>query len=251
MSGNSSKYCTAAVLVAAGTGSRYAEGEVPKQFIELAGKPLYRWSLERLCHSNSIDLIIIAAPESALQDVQTQVEDLGQIKPIHVIAGGATRQLSVFNALEHLEKITAHSNNASLADGMVLTLVHDAARPFLTRQLIESVIAGAMEHGAVTAAIPVADTVKRVAGTVIDETVDRNNLILVQTPQAARLDWLIAAHRNAIKDGTTTTDDAAILEKFGIKVHTISGSLFNIKVTTSEDMKLAAMLAQSPVSAFE
>jgi 2-C-methyl-D-erythritol 4-phosphate cytidylyltransferase len=243
--GNASKYRTAAVLAAAGSGSRYTDGSVPKQFVDLAGKPLYRWSLERLCFSDCIDLIVITALNEAVEDIQSQVQDLSQSKPIHVIAGGATRQLSVYRGLEYLESIMKP------LDDRVLTLVHDAARPFLSRSLIDSVLMAAKEHGAATVALPVSDTVKLICDMVIEETLDRKHLALVQTPQAARLNRLIEAHRSAIIHGISTTDDAAILEKFGIKVHVVSGSPFNIKITSPADMELASLLAQSPLSAFE
>jgi 2-C-methyl-D-erythritol 4-phosphate cytidylyltransferase len=241
--GNSAKYRTAAVLAAAGLGVR-SESVIPKQFVELAGKPLYRWPLERLYLSDCIDLIVVAVIDEAVDDIQKQVKDLSGSKPVHVIAGGATRQLSVLQGLTYLENILEAS------DIMTLALVHDAARPFLSKSLIADVVTAAAEFGAATAAVSVSDTVKKVADSVITETLDREHLMLVQTPQAARLDWLIEAHRSAISHGINTTDDAAILEKFGKKVHTVTGSPFNIKITTPADMELAILLAESPLCAF-
>lgn len=257
---NNTKYQGCAVLTAAGIGLRYATSgstsstsgtpgaSSAKQFIDLSGKPLYRWSLERLCRSDCIDRIVIATRVELLRDIELQVQDLARTKPIHVIAGGATRQLSVYNGLEYLSSVMDPS---STSNSTTVALVHDAVRPFPTRALIKAVFRAATEHGAATAALQVSDTVKRVSGSVITKTLDRERLVLVQTPQAARLDWLIEAHRRAIKDGITTTDDAAILEKYGHKVHTVAGSPLNIKVTSAADMNLAGLLAQSPLANFD
>ena len=122
-------------------------------------------------------------------------------------------------------------------------LVHDAARPFVTGEMIEETIVAAQVHGACTTALAVTDTVKRVHDGMVVETLDRESLILVQTPQAARFDWLIAAHRKARESGVATTDDAAVLEAAGHKVAVVRGASFNIKVTQAEDLILSELLA--------
>jgi 2-C-methyl-D-erythritol 4-phosphate cytidylyltransferase len=154
-------------------------------------------------------------------------------KSIKVVPGGATRQESVYLGLVELD-------NDPRPD---YVLVHDAARPFITRELVERSVNGAIEYGAFSTGMPPADTIKRIEGSEIKETLDRSNLILVQTPQGGRFDWLLAAHKKAAIEGAATTDDAAILEAAGHRVSIIRGASFNLKITQPDDLVLAEALA--------
>ena len=226
--------CVGAILAAAGSGLRFNQNSKPKQFIELGGRPLYVWSLDVLAKNERVDQIIICTLEHMVKDVADEARSLFPNKEIYVTAGGATRQDSVLKGLIELKKFH-----------LEYVLVHDAARPFLTNQMINSTIECVKKHGACTAAIPVGDTVKKVQNQIITETVDRSNLILVQTPQAAKYDWLLQAHELAQQKGFATTDDAALLEACGHSVAVFAGSPCNIKVTQKEDIVMAELLSGS------
>jgi 2-C-methyl-D-erythritol 4-phosphate cytidylyltransferase len=222
----------AAILVAAGTGSRFAagrDGTQPKQFLELKGRPLYLWSLEALLEHPEIDLVVVAT----LPEMVAQIQNSVNSDKLRVTAGGATRQESVYLGLQHLEQ---HGKPQYV-------LVHDAARPFLDRALIDSTIRAVQKYGACTVATPASDTIKKVAGDLITATLNREELVLVQTPQSARFDWLIDAHKSANDRAVGTTDDAAVLEAAGHQVAVVQGSRWNLKITTPEDLIVAEALA--------
>ena len=153
---------------------------------------------------------------------------------ISVITGGATRQESVRKGIEHL---------ATVPTPPQYVLIHDAARPFLTQTMIDNTIKCVTEHGACTLAIPLTDTIKRVKDGLIEATLDRASLYLIQTPQAGRFDWLLSAHRQAAQKQFETTDDAAILEFAGHQVSIVSGSRYNLKITNPEDLTIGQALA--------
>ena len=181
-----------------------------------------------------VERVVIVTLSDMVPVVKREAELLKPDKDVQVIAGGASRQASVFKGLEFLE---------TLSPCPKMVLVHDAARPFLTGAMIEQTIVGAQLHGACTTALPARDTVKRIEDGMIIETLDRESLILVQTPQAARFDWLIAAHRKAADHGVAATDDAALLEAAGRRVAIVRGASFNIKITEPEDLILSEALA--------
>jgi 2-C-methyl-D-erythritol 4-phosphate cytidylyltransferase len=162
---------------------------------------------------------------------------IAQIFPsgkIDVVTGGATRQNSVFLALDHLKA----------KDIYKYVLVHDAARPFLSAQVVTDIIETVTTKGACTTGTPVSDTLKKVENGLIIETVDRADLYAVQTPQAAPFETLLTCHEQAHKLGISVTDDAAILEHFGHKVLILPGQNNNIKITVAEDLRACELLAQ-------
>jgi 2-C-methyl-D-erythritol 4-phosphate cytidylyltransferase len=144
-----------------------------------------------------------------------------------VVAGGATRQESVWCALQ-----------AAPAE-CDIAIVHDAVRPFISRALIDAVVAAAADGGAAICARPIAETVKRVRDGVVDATVDRAGLWAVQTPQAFRTALLREAHEKARRDGVTGTDDAMLVERLGHPVRVVMGLAGNVKITTPEDLRRA------------
>jgi 2-C-methyl-D-erythritol 4-phosphate cytidylyltransferase/2-C-methyl-D-erythritol 2,4-cyclodiphosphate synthase len=148
---------------------------------------------------------------------------------IMAITGGERRQDSVMEGLK------------ALSDDVSIVLVHDAARPFATPDLTERVIAAARAHGAAVPVIPVPDTVKRLDGDRVDETVDRSGLGLAQTPQGFRRDIIELAYRELA--GVDVTDDAAAVERLGLPVAVVSGEPGNFKVTTPVDLQLASVVA--------
>jgi 2-C-methyl-D-erythritol 4-phosphate cytidylyltransferase len=225
-------FTTAAILVAAGSGSRFSDRQdsgQTKQFLDLRGRPLYAWSLTALLVHSDIDPVVVVTVPEMVAAIETAFSS----PKLHVTTGGATRQESVFRGLCYLE---THGKPDYV-------LVHDAARPFLDPELIDATIDAVQKYGACTVATPASDTIKKVNGDLISETLDRDQLVLVQTPQAARFDWLIAAHRQAIDLALGTTDDAAVLEAAGHPVAVVHGSRWNIKITRPEDLIVAEALA--------
>ena len=216
---------TVAIIPAGGTGRRMG-GEIPKQYLLLAGISVLAHTLSAFQRSPLIDEIILAVPEGDIAEVrQAVVERYGFSRVRLIIAGGRERQDSVKNAL------------AEVCDEHGVIVIHDGVRPFVTGDLIERVVAGAKKYGAVSAGIPVRDTVKEVdeAGWVL-RTVPRDGLWLTQTPQAFRREVILAAYQRAAADGFYGTDDASLVERTAIPVRMILGDKDNIKVTTPEDL---------------
>lgn len=236
----------AAVLVAGGRGLRFdeagCEGKssnagTAKQYLDLAGRPVYAWSLSALARHDQIETIALVVEDSLVESVSADAPGYipGHESKLSVTAGGASRQESVFRGLELLEKKSG--------DGIEAVIVHDAARPFLSRRLIDDVINGIEAGQACTAGLPVSDTVKRIRNGTVSETIDREGLYTVQTPQGAELDALISAHRKAREENWSTTDDAGIMERWGAEVVIVQGSAWNFKVTTKEDLDLLKALS--------
>jgi len=225
---------SAAILLAAGIGARCTRpgDKSPKQFMSIGKNPVWVWPFLALAKHQGIDRIVIATLPEMVDAIRTQVQSLPCNKEVTVTAGGATRQESVRLSLKVLETFSPE-----------FVVIHDAARPFLTEQIISDTLEGVQRYGACTTAVTASDTVKKVANDVIVETLDRNSLVLVQTPQAARFDWLIKAHEKAHQAGITATDDAAILEQAEHKVVVVKGSPHNLKITQREDLALADALA--------
>jgi 2-C-methyl-D-erythritol 4-phosphate cytidylyltransferase len=227
----------AAVVTAAGTGTRLPLSDKvrAKQFYNLGGWPIYLWSLSRLALHKKIEKIaLVLAPdfrELVEQDLASLPPELFSDKVL-LIDGGATRQDSVRKSLEALESLNPE-----------YVLVHDAARPFLTEEMIDQSMDLVTEYGACSLAIPVADTVKRGAADILGETIDRTGLYLIQTPQSALFKWLMAAHRHANSNNLSTTDDAGILEAAGHQVYIVQGSAHNLKLTKPDDLALCQALA--------
>lgn len=216
----------AAVVVAAGRGVR-AGGDLPKQFREIGGMSLLRRSLLSFVEIPNIGAVQPVVRRDDFDLVRQQTSDIDILPPVF---GGATRQASVRAGLEAL-----------LPRSPDIVLVHDAARPFASADLITRAIAAAEKTGAAIPVLPVTDTVKRVgpAGTV-EATIDRGPLRLVQTPQAFAFDALIDAHRRAAAQGRDDfTDDAALAEWAGMIVSVFAGEPGNIKLTTPDDFARA------------
>jgi 2-C-methyl-D-erythritol 4-phosphate cytidylyltransferase len=217
---------TVVIIPAAGTGRRMG-GEIPKQYLSLAGIPILVHTLSAFQRSPLVDEILLVVPGEDVAEVRRDVVERYDFSRVSlVIAGGSERQDSVRNALVYVR------------DEHEIVLVHDGVRPFVTGALIERAVAGARAFGAVTVGVPVRDTVKAVdaAGRVV-KTVLREGLWLTQTPQAFRREVILAAYERAAADGFYGTDDASLVERMGIPVRMIPGDADNIKVTTPEDLE--------------
>jgi 2-C-methyl-D-erythritol 4-phosphate cytidylyltransferase len=217
----------AAVVPAAGRGERLGPG-APKALREVGGTPMLVHAVRALAQARSVDLVVVAAPPSELGDMRSLLASVDVPAQVEVVAGGDTRQQSVFRAL------------AALPDDVDVVLVHDAARPLAPSELADSVVT-AVRGGvdAVVPVLPVVDTVKRVDPDtdVVLETVDRGVLRAVQTPQGFRRTVLARAHAHA---GTLdATDDAGLVEALGLQVRVVPGHPEAFKVTRPLDLVLA------------
>jgi len=224
---------TAAILLCAGKGERLG-ASVEKAFVPLGGRPLFTWSLEALESCGAIDAIVVVGPVAKLKDVMAA----SGIAPRKILAwteGGKERQHSVGRGLHALPEDVTH------------VAVHDCARALVQPELIARVVADAREHGAAIAACAVEDTLKRVSLGAIEQTVPRAGLWRAQTPQVFRRDWLLEAHAAAGK--TVATDDAALVEALGKRVHVTPGVASNLKITTPEDLALAESWLQTRLPA--
>ncbi len=193
----------------------------------MAARPILAHTLSVFEQCDAVDEVIVVTGE---QDTKAAGEIVGRFafaKVKAIVPGGAHRQDSVRNGLE---KITGD-----------VVAIHDAARPLVRCGIIERSIDEARRTGACIAAVPVIDTIKRVADGVVGATVDRSNLYAVQTPQTFRTDLLRDAYARAYADGVYATDDAALVERLGAKVSIVPGSYDNIKMTTPEDLDLISM----------
>ena len=212
----------AAVIVAAGRGVR-AGGDLPKQFLQIGGEIMLRRTLSMFVEAENVGRVLPVIHPEDIALFQAAAANMTMLTPAF---GGATRQASVRAGLEAL--------SARPPD---IVLIHDAARPFATRELIARAIAATQRTGAAIPTLPVTDTVKSVdAQGLVDQTLDRNALRLVQSPQAFAFAPLLAAHRRAAAEGREDfTDDAALAEWAGMQVAVFAGEPGNIKITSPED----------------
>jgi 2-C-methyl-D-erythritol 4-phosphate cytidylyltransferase / 2-C-methyl-D-erythritol 2,4-cyclodiphosphate synthase len=211
-----------ALVVAAGRGTRM-NGERPKQYLALGGKPLLRHALDALCAHPAIDAIrVVYQPD----DQSLYADAVGGLDLMTPVVGGAARQESVRLGLESLA-----------ADAPARVLIHDAARPFVDAATIDRVLAALADAAAAIPALPLADTVKRGAAGLVTATLDRSALWRAQTPQGFRFAEILAAHRAAA--GSDLPDDAAVAERAGLAVRLVAGSDANFKITTAADLDRA------------
>ena len=223
----------AAVLVAAGPGTRLGAG-VPKAFVELAGTPLVIHSLRALLSAPSIESVVVVVSPSCLEDARQLLDRHGPWRCNPAVApGGPERRDSVRNGL-------AATGSAELI------AIHDAARPFVSREAVEAAVAAAALHGAAIVGTPAVDTVKRLhPDGWIESTLPRRQLWLAQTPQVFRADLIRAAHAQpSIADDAT--DDAMLAERLGTRVYVVPGNPENRKITTPEDLRWAEWVLTRP-----
>jgi 2-C-methyl-D-erythritol 4-phosphate cytidylyltransferase len=211
-----------AVIVAAGRGERLRLDR-PKAFANLGGRPLLAESLERLEASEWIDSIVVAAPPDWEEPVILLAEELGCGKVVAVVPGGDSRAASVRSGL------------AEVPDDAAVVLVHDAARPVLDEAVIERLLVTLNEGwDGVVPVLPIADTVKRVDGDQVVGTVDRDELVVSQTPQA----FVWPALRDAAAAGDDAPDCAAMLEARGGRIKVVLGDRRLVKITDQSDLEL-------------
>lgn len=224
-----------AVVVAGGVGKRL-KTKIRKSFVRLAGRPMLGWVLRALERSPSVREIVIVTHWRDLAAARQLARRERTLKVAAVVPGGDSRMASVACGLK---AVPARAK---------WVLVHDAARPLVTPQIIETTIKAARRAKAAIAAVPVVPTLKQARGAWVEKTLDRNRLWAVQTPQVFERGLLEEAHRRARQvpagraNGFSATDDAALVEAMGRPVRIVPGSERNIKVTTPEDLIVAEAL---------
>jgi 2-C-methyl-D-erythritol 4-phosphate cytidylyltransferase len=223
-----------AVIVAAGRGVRM-QSDTRKQYLQVAGRPVLVHTLLKFDVCPLIDHICLVVPDDDLDFCRHRLlADEPIKKTVQFVAGGRHRQQSVYNGLKSLGR----------KEGLVA--IHDGVRPLVDPLLITACIRAAETSGACAPGIPAYDTIKRVSGEgTIAGTVERKGLWLIQTPQVFRYAVITEAHDRALRDGYVGTDDASLIERLGFPVTLISGSKSNIKVTTAEDLTMAAALLRA------
>ena len=226
-----------AIIVAAGSGQRFG-GDIPKQFIEIGGKPLLVHTLEKFEACDLVDEIVLVVPESARTSCESLLSEFGFKKRAGIVTGGTSRVISVMNGLRR-----------STAGDDDVVAVHDGVRPFVTADEIARVVSKAAETGAACLVAEVVDTIKEVAEGSIIRTVDRAKLRRALTPQAFQRKILEHALDVAQLD-ETITDECLLVEQLGLSIAAVPGSSRNIKITKPEDIIMAdAILRQQGAAA--
>ena len=224
-----------ALILAAGSGTRM-NNELPKQFVVVNNKPLFLYSVETFQHNPDIDMIVIATNESYISRVKELTMDYSKVEA--VIAGGETRQASVYNGLKQIEKLI-NSENDNI-------LIHDSARPLVSDRIITENVRSCIKFGAVDTVIQASDTIiNSKDNETINEILDRKEIYQTQTPQSFRFSIIKEAHERALKDNVpNVTDDCKLAMHFGVDVHFVQGDKMNFKVTTPEDLEMFKALVK-------
>ncbi len=217
-----------AVIVAAGSAARM--GGIDKVMAPLKGAPMIVHTVRAFQDCDAIAEIVVVTRPDLIRPITDLCREMGKVTA--VVAGGKARQESV------------HLGLNALSDKVQLAAVHDGARPLVTWQLIDRVVRAANTYGAAAPAVPVKDTIKVVQGGVVQQTPDRASLQAVQTPQVFDFDLLRGALKKAELDGAQLTDDCSAVERMGMTVKIVEGDEANLKVTTPQDLKLAALLLE-------
>lgn len=222
-----------AIITAGGLGLRLP-GNVKKQYRELAGKPILIHTLEPFVTHPYIKEVIITLPQDDMETfpqlIDKHLSGLNTSCIVKYCTGGLHRQSSVFNGLEACSLDTD------------IVLVQDGVRPFVTQELINRLVTLAQESGAAIPTAPLKDTIKTINGDVIDHTLRRDILVRAFTPQVFRYSLLMKCYKRAMTDQYYTTDDSALLEHYGYKVHYIMDSTNNIKITDELDFIIAEQI---------
>lgn len=218
-----------AIIVAAGKSERFGD-PLPKQFHEVAGRPLLSWAIEKFEIASSIaKIVVVVAADYRLETTRKIIDPFGFNKVVKVVSGGDSRQQSVLKGLE------------ALPESVKVVAIHDGVRALVSPEDIDKVVKLALAEKAAMLAVPATDTLKKVKNHSVIETLDRSQIWLAQTPQAFEYQLILKAHLKFADNpkGTIVTDDASLVEALGIKVKVVKPSSLNLKITTAEDMNYA------------
>jgi 2-C-methyl-D-erythritol 4-phosphate cytidylyltransferase / 2-C-methyl-D-erythritol 2,4-cyclodiphosphate synthase len=217
---------TWAIVVAGGDGSRLG-ADRPKAFVKLGGRTLLAHSIDLLEDHPAVDRMVLVVPAEWEEPATLLADELAAGKVAAAVPGGETRALSVAAGLD------------AVAAGAETILVHDAARPFASAELIDRLLEALATHPGAVPALPVTDTVKRVSDGRVAETLDRSELHAVQTPQAFRAEALRRAYAVPAATLRDATDCASLVEAAGLEVAVVPGEAGNVKITSSDDLARA------------
>ena len=216
-----------AIIAAAGSGTRLGLGS--KALVALNGRTALSRVLDIFLGLDEVDEVVVVAPEALLDRVRAEVTAAAPLKPVKVCAGGETRQQSVRAGL-------------SVLAGCTHVLVHDAARPLASPELVRRVLRAALDTGAAIPGLPPRDAVKRIEGGRLVESLDRSHIVLAQTPQGFAYQLLLRAHFEAADAGLVGDDDAQLVAATGHPVTVVAGEPANLKLTTPDDLELLEAL---------
>ena len=219
--------CISAIIPAAGSGVRFGD---KKQFKVINGQPLIYHTLKPFLESSIINEVIVVASEQDMGLVKKIILSLKPSKNILVVTGSSTRQGSIKNALKSINKKTN------------VICIHDAVRPFITKKLISRLIKSLQGNDSIIVGKKSTDTLKHVVNSLVEKTLNREEVWSVQTPQVFHKEVLLDAYEKASNENLIGTDDAALLEKAGYKVKIIEDNSINFKITTKEDWTIAQAL---------
>jgi 2-C-methyl-D-erythritol 4-phosphate cytidylyltransferase len=221
-----------AVVAAGGSSARMSGRD--KTLATVAGRPVIEWVLDAFRRVSGIDELVVVTSDRNRDTITELLEAYPPSSRVRFSAGGETRQDSVASGVR------------ALSSSIDLVLIHDAARPLVTPDLIARAIASGRASGAAVAAVPVTDTIKRVDRSgAVRETLDRAELWAVQTPQVFRRDWLEAAFAKCAGSGRTFTDEGGLIEWAGHTVRVFPGAVENLKLTTASDLIVADALLRA------
>lgn len=218
-----------AIILAGGKGKRMG-AKISKQYIELNGKPILYYTLNRFAACKEIDKIILVLPKDEIEYCNKEILKKYSLKVDMIVEGGKERQDSVYNALQKI-------NDSEIV------LIHDGARPFVTEKIIKDGIKYANLYGAAAPGVMPKDTIKIIdENGFSDSTPDRSKLLAIQTPQTFKIEMIKECHNRVKRDNISVTDDTMVVELYNHKVYLYNGEYTNIKVTTPEDLILAEKL---------
>ena len=212
-----------AIITAAGSGRRFGEA---KQFKKLHGKPLYEYSLDIFIKSKLFDEVILVIPNNNQEKLQKEIKSKYGSQ-VNLVIGGPDRQDSVKNAIQ---------NSNPKVD---LVVIHDAARPFITKTLIEKCISACEKSDGAIIAMQPHDTIKFSKDNIVEKTIDRSNIWMAQTPQAFNKRKILEAYSSSDFDDLIVTDESSLMEKLGYKIMIVPGTGKNFKITTFDDWERA------------
>ena len=216
-----------AAILAGGKGLRLGS-DVPKQFLMLRDKPIIQWSVETFASCAEIDGIVIVCPSDEMQRMNTLFAEKTRFKILAIVPGGETRQGSSLQAL-----------NALPYEDDDIILIHDAARPFVTMQIITDSIAKAKKDGAAGVYLSATDTITEIQEGLITSVPKRDNLYYAQTPQTFKIGVIKKSHQFAEEQNLQVTDDVSLVLAMGHSVKAVKGDPLNIKITDSFDYEKA------------
>lgn len=218
-----------AIILAGGKGKRMGK-DISKQFILVKNKPIIYYTIKKFSDCKLIDEIILVLPKDEIEYCKKEVLEKYSLKVDKIIEGGKERQDSVYNGLKALKNSD-------------IVLIHDGARPFVSEKIILDGIENAKKYGAAAPGVMPKDTIKvKDDFSFSKETLKRESLIAIQTPQVFKKDIIVKCHERVREDNVSVTDDTMVVEKYGYKVYLYDGDYTNIKVTTPEDLILCEYL---------